>query len=69
MKYIYIILTLLITNYTFSQTEGQYDNEDKVVRIWSEKETDDRYGYMGTISQKALDYYNKAIKLDQKDPY
>jgi len=69
MKYIYIILTLFITNYAFSQTEGEYDDEDQVVRIKSEKETDDRYGYKGTNSQKALDYYNKATDLDQKDPY
>jgi len=69
MKYIYIIFTLFITNYAFSQTEGKFDDKDKVVRIYSEKEQDERYGYEGTNSQEALDYYNKATEVGQKDPY
>jgi len=68
MKYIYLIITLVISQYTFSQTEGKFDKKDKVTRIENTNKTDDRLGYKGTSSSEALEYYNKGASLDQKNP-
>jgi tetratricopeptide (TPR) repeat protein len=68
MKYIYIILTLFITNYAFSQTEGEY-NDDGITVIEITEETDKIRGYPSTTSQKAMDYYNLGVNTGQDNPY
>ena len=68
MKYIYLIISLIISQYTFSQTQGKFDKKDNVTRIENKNETDERLGYTGTTSSEAFEYYNKATSLDQKNP-
>ena len=69
MRYLIITLSLLLSSTLYSQSEDIFETTNGVVVIKNDLAKDRMMGYMGTRSDKARKYYNKAYRKSVTDVY